>query len=63
MEDDNKDGHHRVRHLQICDRHRKGQVFREPIQDQGGRETSEHMEEDKIIRWRLRIAIPGTHCR
>lgn len=63
MDDDNQDGHHRGRHLQIRDRHRKGQVLRKPIQDQGGREASEHMAQDKIIHWRLRIAIPGTHCR
>lgn len=62
MEDNDQDGHHRGRHLQIRDRHRKGKVLREPIQDQGGREASEHMAQDKIIHWRLRIAIPGNLC-
>ena len=62
MDDDNKDRHHRGRHLQIRDRHRKGQVLREPIQDQGSGEASWHMAQDKIISWRLRIAIPGTRC-
>jgi len=63
VEDNDQDGHHRVRHLQIRYRHRKGKVLREqirePIQDQGGRKASEHMAQDKIIHWRLRIDIPG----
>lgn len=62
MEDDNQDGHHRVRHLQIRDRHRKGQVLREPIQDQGGREASEHMEKGKAIHWRLRYSVSVPSC-
>lgn len=62
MEDNDQDGHHRGRHLHIRDRHHKGQVLREPIQDKGGREASGHMAQDKIIRWRLRIAIPDNLC-
>ena len=62
MEDDNQDGHHRWLHLQICDRHRKGQVLREPIQDQGGREASEHMAKGKAIHWRLRDSVSVPSC-
>ena len=62
MEDIDQDGHHRGRHLQIRDRHSKGKVLREPIQDQGGREASEHMAQDKIIHWRLRDSVSVPSC-
>ena len=62
MEDNDQDGHHRERHLQIRDRHRKGQVLRKPIQDQGGREASEHMAKGKAIHWRLRDSVSVPSC-
>ena len=62
MEDNDQDGHHRRRHLQIRDRHCKGKVLREPIQDQGGRETSEHMAKGKAIHWRLRDSVSVPSC-
>lgn len=63
MDDDNQDGHHRRRHLHIRDRHRKGKVLREQIQDQGGREASEHMAKGKAIHWRLRDSVSVPSCR
>lgn len=62
MEDNDQDGHHRGRHLQIRDRHREGQVLRQPIQDQGGGEASEHMAQDKAIHWRLRDSVSVPSC-